>query len=92
MEVVVSALEDLQPTEIEGLPAEEADESAPTAVCRYCRNPSPAGDAFCVHCGMRLPALPGGAEPPPVRVTLCRDCGTPVKGTSCPGCGARVQG
>ena len=92
VQVVVSAMEDLQPTEVEGIPAEGEDEAPTARVCRYCRNPAPAGEAFCGHCGMRLPSVPGGAEPSPPGAMLCRDCGTPMKGSSCPGCGVRVLG
>ncbi len=92
VEVVVSTLEDLQPTGLEGVPDGEADEPAPVPACRYCRNPAPPGEAFCPLCGMRLPSVPGGAELPPVHVLLCRECSTPVKGASCPACGARAHG
>lgn len=90
--VVAAAMDGLLPTVAEGIPEDDPLELPPAAICRYCRNPAPAGDAFCVHCGMRLPAPPGGAEPTPGEVVLCRDCATPVKGSSCPGCGARVPG
>jgi predicted amidophosphoribosyltransferase len=91
VEVVATALEDLQPTQLDGIPDEEAEDApSPTAVCRYCRNPAPAGEAFCGTCGMRLPGYPAGTEPPRAEVVLCRECSTPVKGTSCPACGARV--
>ena len=92
IEVAVSAMEDFLPTELEGVPADGVDDPPPAALCRYCRNPAPAGEAFCAHCGMRLPASSGGVEAPPPEVVLCRECSVPVPGTSCPGCGARVRG
>ena len=92
VQVVVPAMEDLQPTEVEGIPPDGADEEPSTRACRYCRNPAPAGEAFCAHCGMRLPSVTGGGEPPAPGAVLCRDCGTPMKGSSCPGCGVRVLG
>jgi hypothetical protein len=90
--VVVVPMEGLQPTEAEGIPEDllPGPEEAPT--CRYCLNPAPGGEAFCVHCGMRLPAPRGGGAPPVPSVILCSDCSTPVRGASCPGCGARVSG
>ena len=90
--VVVVSMEGLQPTEAEGIPEDllPGPEEAPT--CRYCLNPAPGGEAFCVHCGMRLPPQTEGAVAAPGEVALCRDCGVPLKGSSCPGCGARVPG
>jgi len=88
--VVVEAMEGLQPTEAEGIP-EDLPEPEAAATCRYCHNPASAGEAFCAHCGMRLPTPPVGGAPPPPVVILCSDCSTPVKGPSCPGCGARVS-
>lgn len=92
VQVVVSAMEDLQPTEVEGVPDDGLPDPLAAVTCRYCRNPTRPGEAFCEHCGMRLPTPPEGVEAPPASVLLCRDCGTPVKGASCPGCGARVRG
>jgi len=91
VEVEAPALEDLQPTQLDGVPDEEPDASPPATLCRYCRNPAPAGEAFCGHCGMMLPGHSAGAESPSVEAILCRECSTPVKGTSCPACGARVR-
>lgn len=90
--VVAAAMEGLLPTEAEGIPADDPLELPPVASCRYCRNPAPPGEAFCVHCGMRLPPPPGVAAPPSGPMALCRDCGVPMQGSSCPGCGARAPG
>ncbi|MEI7703551.1 MAG: hypothetical protein WCK73_03025 [Deltaproteobacteria bacterium] len=93
--VDVLAMDDLVPTVAEGLPGEEPAATPSAPVCRYCRNPAVPGEAFCVHCGMRLPAAATGPSrdaagaPSPV---LCRDCGTPLKGSSCSACGARASG
>jgi hypothetical protein len=89
--VVVEAMEGLQPTEAEGIPEDLLADPVASEVCRYCQNPAPEGEAFCVHCGMRLPTTPGQATRAPVGVRLCSDCSTPVTGSSCPGCGARVS-
>jgi hypothetical protein len=91
VQVVVAAMEGLQPTEAEGIPDDGPAEAAAAPVCRYCRNPAPAGEAFCVHCGMRLPATVAATDVPR-EVRFCSDCGTPVRGASCPGCGARLTG
>jgi len=89
--VVVVAMEGLQLTEAEGIPDDDVPEPPSAPVCRYCRNPAPVGEAFCIHCGMRLP--PPAREPDALRpVRFCSDCGTPLTGPSCPGCGARVTG
>ncbi|MEY2669125.1 MAG: hypothetical protein RJA59_1763 [Pseudomonadota bacterium] len=90
--VVAAAMEGLLPTVAEGIPGDDPLELPAVATCRYCRNPAPPGDAFCVHCGMRLPPQTGAAAAAPGEVALCRDCGVPLKGSSCPGCGARVPG
>ena len=90
--VVAAAMEGLLPTQAEGIPGDDPLELPAVATCRYCRNPAPLGEAFCVHCGMRLPPSQAGAAPPPGAVQLCRDCGVPMKGLSCPGCGARAPG
>jgi hypothetical protein len=89
--VVVVAMEGLQPTEAEGIPDDGPPGPPSAPVCRYCRNPAPAGEAFCVHCGMRIPP-PAPADGAPREVRFCSDCGTPVRGSSCPGCGARLSG
>ena len=85
VEVVAGALEGLEPTVAEGIP-DDLPTPEPAAVCRYCRMPALGGEAFCAHCGMRLPGTAGGAEAP-LSVVLCRDCGTPVRGVACPACG-----
>jgi hypothetical protein len=85
VDVVASAMEGLEPTAAEAVP-DDGEAPEPAAVCRYCRTPAQAGEAFCAHCGMRLPATTGGAEAP-LAVVLCRDCGTPVRGARCPSCG-----
>jgi hypothetical protein len=82
------AIEGLLPTAADGIPGADAASGPPAAVCRYCRTPGVPGEAFCAHCGMRLPVL-GGAGTLPLEVVLCRDCGTPVRGTSCPACGVK---
>jgi hypothetical protein len=88
VQVVVAAMEGLEPTEAEGIPD---DEPSPAAVaCRYCRTPAPAGEAFCSHCGMRLPTPVAAAEAEPEPV-LCRDCGALVRGAACPACGLPVR-
>jgi len=91
VDVAVVAMEGFQPTEAEGIPEDLLADPLAAAVCRYCQNPAPEGEAFCVHCGMRLPTTPGQATRAPVGVRLCSDCSTPVTGSSCPGCGARVS-
>jgi hypothetical protein len=83
--VVAGALEGLEPTVAEGIP-DDGPALDPGPVCRYCRTPGLPGDAFCAHCGMRLPGMTGGEGPAP-SVVLCRDCGTPVRGPACPACG-----
>lgn len=90
--VVAAAMEGLLPTQAEGIPGDDPLELPAAATCRYCRNPAPSGEAFCVHCGMRLPTQPAAAAPPSGAVVLCRDCGVPMHGPSCPGCGARAPG
>ena len=85
VEVVVSAMEGLESTAAEGIPDDGATPE-PSAVCRYCRTPAQAGEAFCAHCGMRLPGSIGGLAAA-LPVVLCRDCGTPVRGERCPSCG-----
>lgn len=89
VQVVVAAMEGLQPTEAEGIP-DDGPAPPPAAVCRYCRTPSFPGEAFCAHCGMRLPRE-GGSAGAPLSVVLCRDCGTPVQGETCPSCGVRAS-
>jgi hypothetical protein len=90
VQVVADAVEGLMPTAAEGLPDDGAAEEPVVAVCRYCRTPGFPGEAFCAHCGMRLPAL-GGSAAPPMEVVLCTDCGTPVRGEACPACGVRAH-
>jgi hypothetical protein len=89
VQVVVAAMDGLQPTEAEGIP-DDGPAPPPAAVCRYCRTPSFPGEAFCAHCGMRL-ARDGAAAAAPLPVVLCRDCGTPVRGEDCPSCGVRAS-
>lgn len=91
VQVVVEAMEDFMPTDAEGIPDDPMPGPEPVATCRYCQNPAPPGEAFCVHCGMRLPTAPGGGAVAPLAIRLCSDCSTPVTGSSCPGCGARVS-
>jgi hypothetical protein len=91
VQVVVEAMEGFMPTEAEGIPEDLLAGPVAGPSCRYCQNPAPAGEAFCVHCGMRLPTWPGDAAAPPTEPRLCSECSTPVKGSSCPGCGARVS-
>jgi hypothetical protein len=90
VQVVADAVEGLMPTAAEGLPEDGPAEEPVVAICRYCRTPAFPGEAFCAHCGMRLPAV-GGGNAPPLEVVLCRDCGTPVRGETCPACGVRAQ-
>ena len=89
VQVVVAAMDGLQPTEAEGIP-DDGPAPPPAAVCRYCRTPSFPGEAFCAHCGMRLPR-DGAAAAAALPVVLCRDCGTPVRGEDCPSCGVRAS-
>jgi hypothetical protein len=91
VQVVVEAMEDFIPTDAEGIPDDPMLGPEPVATCRYCQNPATPGEAFCAHCGMRLPTAPGGGAVPPLAVRLCSECSTPVTGSSCPGCGARVS-
>jgi hypothetical protein len=91
VQVTVEAMEDFMSTDAEGIPDDPMPGPEPVATCRYCQNPAPPGEAFCVHCGMRLPTAPGGWAGPRPEVRLCSDCSTPVTGSSCPGCGARVS-
>jgi hypothetical protein len=86
VQVVAAAVEGLLPTVAEGIPDDVPTGEPVAPVCRYCRAAGFPGEAFCAHCGMRLPA-PGGPAAPPLEVVLCRDCGTPVRGESCPACG-----
>ena len=88
VQVVVATMDGLQPTEAEGIP-DDGPAPAPAAACRYCRTPSFPGEAFCAHCGMRLPREPGAPEAP-AAVVLCRDCGSPVRGETCTSCGVRA--
>ena len=89
VQVVVAAMEGLEPTEAEGIPDDEP--SPPSVSCRYCRTPAPPGEAFCAHCGMRLPALVGAAGDEAPEPVLCRDCGALVRGAACPACGLSVR-
>ena len=91
VQVVVETMEGFMPTDAEGIPDDPMPGPEPVATCRYCQSPAPPGEAFCVHCGMRLPTASGGGAAPPVEIRLCSDCSTPVKGSTCPGCGARVS-
>jgi len=90
VQVVSGAVEGLLPTAAEGLPDDGASGEPLVVVCRYCRTAGFPGEAFCAHCGMRLPAL-GGGTAAPLEVVLCRDCGTPVRGETCPACGVRAS-
>lgn len=86
--VVATSLEGLELTTAEGIPVLESPAGPPAVVCRYCRTPGFPEEAFCAHCGMRLPPVAGG-EAAALEVVLCRDCGTPVRAESCPVCGVR---
>jgi hypothetical protein len=88
VQVVAAAIEGLLPTVAEGIPDDAPSGQPVVAICRYCRTPALPGEAFCGHCGMRLPST-GEAKVAAVDVVLCRDCGTPVRGDSCPACGVR---
>jgi RNA polymerase subunit RPABC4/transcription elongation factor Spt4 len=90
VQVVADTVEGLMPTAAEGLPDDGPAGEPVVSICRYCRTPAFPGEAFCGHCGMRLPAVGGGVAPP-MEVVLCRDCGTPVRGETCPACGVRAQ-
>ena len=83
-----SAFEWLEATSVEGLPGDGPSTESVVAICRYCRTPALPGEAFCAHCGMRLPVIPG-PQAAALEVRLCRDCGTPLRGESCPACGVR---
>jgi len=87
--IVADAMEGLETTAVEGIPSEEPATEPPSSACRYCRTAAFPGEAFCAHCGMRLPVVGGTGEAPPEESVLCRDCGTPVLGDSCPACGVR---
>jgi len=87
--VVAAAMEGLLPTVAEGLPDDGPAGEPLVVVCRYCRTAGLPGEAFCAHCGMRLPGGAGDAVRP-LEVVLCRDCGTPVRGETCPACGVRA--
>jgi hypothetical protein len=91
VQVVVEAMEGFMPTEAEGNPDDLPADPVAGPTCRYCQNPAPAGEAFCVHCGMRLPTVSSSGASSALAVRLCSECSTPVKGPSCPGCGARVS-
>jgi hypothetical protein len=86
--IVATAMEGLETTAAEGIPGQEPADEPPAVVCRYCRTAGFPGEAFCAHCGMRMPAL-AGAQAAALAAVLCRDCGTPVRGESCPVCGVR---
>jgi hypothetical protein len=59
-------------------------------VCRYCRTPAAAGEAFCARCGMKLSLHRASATAPAqIGQVRCHGCGTVVTGALCPGCGAR---
>jgi predicted amidophosphoribosyltransferase len=90
VQVVAAAMEGLEPTLADEIPGDDAPSGPPAATCRYCRTPAMAGEAFCSHCGMRLPSTGEVVDlvGEPLR---CRECGTPVRGSSCPGCGAQVS-
>jgi rubrerythrin len=90
VKIVADAMEGLETTALEGVSGDGPSIESIVAICRYCRTPGLPGEAFCAHCGMRLPAI-AGAQAAEVDVRLCRDCGTPVRGGSCPACGARTS-
>jgi hypothetical protein len=86
--IVADAMEGLETTSVEGTPGGGPSTESIIAICRYCRTPGFPGEAFCAHCGMRLPAV-AGPQATALEVRLCRDCGTPVQGEACPACGVR---
>jgi len=86
--IVAAAMEGLETTAFDLIPAEDPTAEPPSAACRYCRAPALSGEIFCAHCGMRLSVFPG-AGPAGREPVLCRDCGTPVLADSCPACGVR---
>jgi hypothetical protein len=88
VKIVADAMEGLETTTVDGIPGDDPSMESVIAICRYCRTPGSPGEAFCAHCGMRLPAI-AGDQPAALEVRLCRDCGTPVRGESCPACGVR---
>jgi hypothetical protein len=88
VDVVAAAIEGLLPTVADGIPEDGPAGEPALEVCRYCRTASFPGEAFCAHCGMRLPVV-GSPEAAPLSVVLCRDCGTPVRGDVCPACGVK---
>jgi hypothetical protein len=92
VKIVAEAIEGLETTTVEGIPGDVPSTEPVVGICRYCRTPALPGEAFCAHCGMRLPVIAGpiaGAEATALEVRLCRDCGTPVPGETCPACGVR---
>jgi hypothetical protein len=90
VQVVAGAIEGLLPTAAEGIPDDAPAGEAEASVCRYCRTAAFPGEAFCAHCGMRLPRVTGAATPL-LELVLCTDCGTPVRGETCPACGVRAR-
>lgn len=88
VKIVADAMEGLETTPVEGIPGDGPSMESIIAICRYCRTPGFPGEAFCAHCGMRLPPI-AGEQVAALDVRLCRDCGTPVRGESCPACGVR---
>jgi len=88
VKIVADAMEGLETTSVEGIAGDVPSTEPVVAICRYCRTPGVPGEAFCAHCGMRLPAI-AGPQATALEVRLCRDCGTPVAGEACPACGVR---
>jgi predicted amidophosphoribosyltransferase len=88
VKIVADAMEGLETTAVEGIPGDDPSMESIVVICRYCRTPGVPGEAFCAHCGMRMPAV-AGPKATGLEVRLCRDCGTPVRGESCPACGVR---
>ena len=89
VQIVADAMEGLETTSVEGIPGDGPSTESVVAICRYCRTPALPGEAFCAHCGMRLPAIAGPQATALEEVRLCRNCGTPVPGEACPACAVR---
>lgn len=88
VKIVADAMEGLETTSLEGIQGDVPSTGSVVAICRYCRTPAFPGEAFCGHCGMRLPAI-AGPQATALEARVCRDCGTPLSGEACPACGVR---